>query len=531
MNEQVVKLELSYFIVLLCTFVMTLSASVYANNGHQETVYNKEAVIPPQCYTKTESRFNPCYVCHQSYPENAKRNKQNDGELQGVYAFSDLGTTNQWHNLFASKAAKVKLTDAEIQEYIAVDNYEALRKSSDNQADVYNPDLKALAYPERAFGKDGFANDGSGWVAFSYKPFPSTFWPTNGSFDDVMIRLPEAFRRSRDGNVNKAIYQVNLALAEMAIKSLTKISIANIDEGMLGIDINGDNVLSQAQSVVWRANYIGQAESQQLFQERLPIGTEFLHSVRYLQVGDDGQLQGSVRMKELRYMRKYKDLNDKALAFTYNQEAREKDQGQLPVYAWREPLGEAGMNNKMGWNLKAWIEDEKGQLRKQSYEETFACMGCHTSVGSTIDNTFSFARKVTGKKGWTYINLKGMPDAPNVGEDSGEFLNYFKRVGGGDEFRQNEEMQQRWFVGGQPKATLITNTDVYTLITPSLERAHELNRAYLSLVKSQSFIHGRDVVLGAGKNIHRSVDPDKIAPLPENKHFQYDIRLQWPNEE
>ena len=29
------------------------------------TVYNREAVIPPMCYTRTEGRHNPCYVCHQ----------------------------------------------------------------------------------------------------------------------------------------------------------------------------------------------------------------------------------------------------------------------------------------------------------------------------------------------------------------------------------------------------------------------------------------------------------------------------------
>ncbi len=30
-----------------------------------KTVYNREAVIPPMCYTKTEGKYNPCYVCHQ----------------------------------------------------------------------------------------------------------------------------------------------------------------------------------------------------------------------------------------------------------------------------------------------------------------------------------------------------------------------------------------------------------------------------------------------------------------------------------
>src|SRR5687768_15259500 len=25
-------------------------------------VYNREAIVPPQCYTRTEGRYNPCYV-------------------------------------------------------------------------------------------------------------------------------------------------------------------------------------------------------------------------------------------------------------------------------------------------------------------------------------------------------------------------------------------------------------------------------------------------------------------------------------
>jgi len=31
-----------------------------------DTLYNREAVIPPQCYTKTEGVNNPCYTCHQT---------------------------------------------------------------------------------------------------------------------------------------------------------------------------------------------------------------------------------------------------------------------------------------------------------------------------------------------------------------------------------------------------------------------------------------------------------------------------------
>jgi hypothetical protein len=32
-----------------------------------ERIFNNEATVPPQCYTKTEGRHNPCYTCHQMY--------------------------------------------------------------------------------------------------------------------------------------------------------------------------------------------------------------------------------------------------------------------------------------------------------------------------------------------------------------------------------------------------------------------------------------------------------------------------------
>src|SRR3546814_9497928 len=50
-----------------------------------------------------------------------------------------------------------------------------------------------------------------------------------------------------------------------------------------------------------------------------PEGTEFLHSVRYLDIAGDGTAAPSARMKELRYSRKehwenYSDLRQMALA-------------------------------------------------------------------------------------------------------------------------------------------------------------------------------------------------------------------------
>lgn len=48
------------------------------------------------------------------------------------------------------------------------------------------------------FDKDGLDKNKkvnyTGWVAFAYMPFLGTFWPTNASTDDVLIRLSKKFR-------------------------------------------------------------------------------------------------------------------------------------------------------------------------------------------------------------------------------------------------------------------------------------------------------------------------------------------------
>ena len=87
-------------------------------------IYNHEAPIPPQCYTRTEGDFNPCYTCHQTYEDRARPNTMWDGYLQGAYDFSELGETNHWLNLFVDRREQVaKMSDQAIIDYINQDNY------------------------------------------------------------------------------------------------------------------------------------------------------------------------------------------------------------------------------------------------------------------------------------------------------------------------------------------------------------------------------------------------------------------------
>jgi len=492
-------------------------------------VYNAESVIPPQCYTKTDGVNNPCFACHQSYgQEKTRTNTMLDGDLQGEYEFSDLGVTNHWKNLFVNRRPMIaKISDASIKAWIATDNYSALITKLSNDPDWRGEvtPIADLPYPDKAFNEFGLANDNSYWVAFNYKPFPSTFWPTNGSTGDAMIRLPAPFREL-NGAFSRDVYFANLALVEMTMKDLAQITLPPVSEKAVGEDLNGDGKLSeQTGTIKRRSHYLGDASGSELVHMLYPKDTEFLHTVRYIGVDDNGGIYNAPRMKEVRYMKKHSFKSKEMLADAYYQEAKEKHFEKLPQV---RQLGDKGINNNFGWTINGYIEDEHGQLRQQNDQELAFCGGCHKTIGATLDQTFSFPRKVEGARGWGYINLAEQQDVPNIGEQQGEFLTYMKRAGGGDEFRQNKEMLSRWFdENARVDAEKVKAADnLYQLITPSPRRALDLNKAYYTLMKEQSYIFGRDAMLGNAENVLEQVDESQ-APLAPEHRYQWDLRLNW----
>jgi len=497
-----------------------------ANNSH---IGNLEAPIPPQCYTKTEQVNNPCYVCHQSYSNETKQrlNYRNDASLQGDYNFSEQGISNYWKNLFEDRRDWVaQISDETIQQYVNSDNYSRLKNDLEQaQFKGYIPDLANFHLADKAFDTNGLALDGSHWVAFNYKPFPSTFWPTNGSTGDVLIRMPKAFRE-RSGEFDKSTYFLNLSLLELSVKELASISIASVDETLFQRDIDGNGKIEgQVETLVPQKTYFSDAENIPVTAQLFPQNTEFLHSVRYIGVDEQGDIHLPKRMKELRYMIKNHAPNEQQIINAYVMERKEKIEGLLPSYM---DLKDRGFMNDYGWLISGFIEDQNGHLRPQTYEEKFFCMGCHSSIGSTIDQTFSFARKVTGKEGWGYINLKGMKDSPNKGQSTPEFLDYLSRAGGGDEFRANDEMLERWFnKDGSVNTEKVLNADIHTLITPSAERAHKLNKAYTHIVRHQDYVFGRDATITPPKNVFHQVDPE-VAPLKQSAMLKsWESRLAW----
>lgn len=493
---------------------------------HNE-VYNPESVIPPQCYTKTDGVNNPCYACHQSYDSIEKRpNQMGDGTLQGNYEFSDVGLTNSWKNLFIDRTSLIAgIDDATIKKYVKEDNYTASLEK-DVMPDYMR--IENLSSADNAFDKDGFAKDGSGWVSYNYKPFPSTFWPTNGSTGDAMIRLPDDFQ-TLNGEYNKAIYTLNLSLVEMALKELDTLTVAPVNELVLNIDVNQDGKLTKSVTEIARSShYVGDARAVPLAHMLYPEGTEFLHTVRYIGVDEDGTIYNAPRMKEVRYMKKHMFRSRESLASAYYAEAKDKHFEKLPQTRY---LGEKGIDNGFGWTINGFIENEQGELRAQHDQELAFCNGCHKTVGSTFDQTFSFARKVPGQAGWGYINLKEIEDVPNINEEKGEFLTYMERVGGGDEFRQNGEMLAKWFdVKGMVKVEEVQRAkSVYDIITPSPERAYALNKAYLTIVKEQSYLFGRDATLTEATNVLSTIDAEQPPLKPEHR-FKWDMRLNWQAE-
>jgi len=124
---------------------------------------NEEAPIPPQCYTKTDGKHNPCYTCHQTYQQpkknNYRTNLRNDGVNQGIYNFSDEGESNSWKNLFVNRRKWLKkITNKQISEYVDQDNYSNLSKSLQNKDwSGFIPDLKNYHLASEAFKKQWYS--------------------------------------------------------------------------------------------------------------------------------------------------------------------------------------------------------------------------------------------------------------------------------------------------------------------------------------------------------------------------------------
>lgn len=481
---------------------------------------NEEPSTPPQCYTKAEGTSNACASCHT---KSAAPNFADDWELQQNYSFTAYARTNRWQNQFRERSDKVAaFSDADVLGYVRKDNYAPLVAWLAQHPDApgYHPDLDFA----KGFDADGFAADGSQWRALRYKPFVGSFWATNGSTDDVFVRLPEAFRGSRE------LYRTNLAILEAAITADPAAEkpvrqIEAIDEHAGGLDLDGDGQLGTATQIVGiPAHYVGGASRVGVVRAIYPAGTEFLHTVRYLDPAKPGF--AATRMKEVRYAVKTQQLAERQIGHAY---MNAEDPSKTPF------TGDAlvGLTNNFGWQLHGFIEDANGWLRKQTDEEHGYCMGCHSNLGITVDQTFAFARKVPGAAGWRPQDPTGIPDVPQVGQTTGEYAQYLARVQGADDLRANDEAAAKFLRAGAVDATAAAAlvTDITALTTPSEQRAIALDRAYLANVIEQSYVWGRDASTSPAKNVLTSVtEATRSTGLGEADRVYRDTRMQlaWP---
>ncbi len=511
--------------------------------------YNKidntyASYITSMCYTKTKDNksgkvFNPCYSCHTNGKE---PNYIDDADLQASYNFPTEILNNPFKNLFKDRSKEVgKISDKEILDYINQSNYFdadhtiALAKNLPKDWHGYRPDCYYN------FDKEGFDHspDGNytGWRAFRYYPFLGTFWPTNGSTDDVLIRLSKPFRMDKNGKFDKNIYKLNLSIVEAIVKQKDIKLPHKIDESLYGVDLNQDGKIDMAQKVVFDSSkyfthmsYVGAAKK--LLKEHkvhlagglFPEGTEFLHSVRY--VGwDDKQkhIKMANRFKELRYAKKlywssYSELLRDADAELREQNVLGTDQTESEV--WYGDY-EHGIKSGTGWIYQGFIEDKKGALRPQTYEETIGCMGCHAGVGAPTDTIISFPRKFEGidmhsvEYGWNHWSQKsliGVPEPKVSYKGYGkqyEYSFYLLHNPTGNEFRDNMEVRDKFFdKDGKPKEDMFNklHKDISVALLPSLKRALQMDKGYKVLVGEQSFIYGREGNAKPIKNVYKKID-------------------------
>jgi len=521
---------------------------------------NQAAYITSQCYTKTEDNeggvHNPCFTCHINSNE---PNYINDPDLQEVYDMSEYSKTNRFTNLFKDRTdAVLTINDNDILSYVREDNYKEANGTikltqklnhipsvwdinENGKWDGYKPDCY-YNFDSEGFDKDP-QGEFTGWRAFGYYPFLGTFWPTNGSTDDVLIRLAEVFWQDENGSFDLAIYKLNLAIVESLIKQ-KDIVIDTADETIYGVDLDQNGALSTANTIKYKwvqptfdvstmkisnfsMSYVGKAKSLLITNEYLiapglyPKNTEFLHTVRYIDIDEtNATIKMASRMKELRYGKKvkwntYAQLQNAALS-----EIKEKDDfpDRLRTITGNT---EFGLQTGLGWIYQGFIEDATGELRPQNYEETLYCIGCHSGIGAIADSTFVFQRKFDDthfKGGWYHWtqNPNGLKNIsePKTRDGRDEYTLYLEKNHAGDEFRDNTEVMEKFFESnGSLKTSKITtmHNDISHLLLPSRERALQLNKAYKVIVNEQSYIYGRDAHIRPVGNVHREVEQGKAT--------------------
>ena len=515
------------------------------NISYTKIMNTRGSYITSMCYTKTSDETtnrvsNPCYSCHT---KGEIPNYYNDTNLQLEYNFPAEVMKNPFTNLFKERSTQVaSMTDNATLQYVRESNY--LNHEGDilpaldlpREWKGYRPDCY-FNFDDEGFDQDLKGNY-TGWRAFRYYPFLGTFWPTNGSTDDVIIRLDPIFTQDENNTFRKEIYALNLVIVESLIKQKEIPLPSGIDEKIYGVDLNSNGILDTALNISPSIeSYVGLAKlylregKVHLARGLFPENTEFLHSVRYIDWDNAKEQIGmSARMKELRYAKKYTwkrygEIQRAAQSELWESLALDSTEGQIALLKGNY---EEGLRNEIGWVYQGFIENKEGKLRPQTHEETINCMGCHSHIGATTDSTFAYARKFEGVNkdqndyGWNHWGQKGLN---GIQEPIVEYLNHGKQYEysfyllnnhSANEFRNNDEVQSKFFdLNGSIKEDMLNalHEDITVLLFPSKERALELNKGYKVIVEEQSYIYGRDTHIKPMKNVYEVIKEGQITGI------------------
>ncbi len=386
--------------------------------------HNEEPEIPAQCWIETGyGTQNACKYCHTDFLAEIKHgNAYPIADDQEVYSFPTANLNKiLWQNIIYPQnieqrliADGITIPELDAVEYVRVDNWKPVFEKArgngnldwvNTQSDHANFILFPSLNPNHLFpyksdnptnsGANGYIDEEgfikneqdahTGWRAVNFFPY-TLFTPLTGSVSGIYIKLSKEFMQ-KDGGFDLETYKKNLAILEKNIKN------QNPEE----------------------AHYMGDASTVRVHKGFYPMGTEFAHPLHYVDLNADGEsgirVDGVVasngnaqyefpgtrskRVKEIRYMYKWKEVNLKDI------EEKDSDK-EFNTYIGAE--GKGWIDNGAGWIIAAYIENRHGELRPQTTEELAQCLGCHAKVGTTVDAIWSFQRKLPGLEGWADMN-------------------------------------------------------------------------------------------------------------------------------
>ena len=434
-----------------------------------------QTLIPAECYLDQQGgEINICKYCHTSNFDGAGND---DIDRQGVFPSPD----NRFLNMLEPERLDALVSKDGPDDwsiFLAEDNYgQALKERGDvpglgmgQGRYKYFPDLD----PART-GEGGFANDG--WRAFKWKPTQFGWPKDSGRIQQNWVRMADEFRRDEAGEYDRGIYERNLELLVQALRGEAT-----------------------------RETYYGLAADELVVAHQFPVGTEVTHYLYYLDPEQPGMK--ATRVKEVRWMGKSVPRESDIGRFGM---ALGKEKTFSLAYREGDPDAAAEFGiiyNNDGWDIACFIEDVDGGLRPQNRAELTQCIGCHSRrIGAIRDSHWeSLQRKLPGEAGWVLQDYQGIFDYYNAQLDRAEMAEFFENAHG-------------------DASLLPGNPDGSIDFLPDRERGMALNRRYYQIVRTQSFVLGRDPVL-ENPGFLRDPSTERFLPKDEQEEWNPELDLE-----